>query len=617
MDDPRIGTEVAGYRIASVLGQGGMGTVYVAEQSSPRRKVALKLLRPELIRDDAFRRRFEHESEAVAATEHPNIIPIYSAGEADGALYIAMRYVEGTDLRELIDTEGPLAPENAVGIVSQVASALDAAHRRGLVHRDVKPGNVLLDSNGNAYLCDFGLIKRSEVDSGLTKTGQFMGSIEYCAPEQVRGEEVDGRADVYSLGCVLYESLAGRPPFRRDTEVATLYAHLEEDAPPLPGSVDNARDLDRVLQRAMAKRPSDRFATAGELAQAARRASGLSSGEKNLPPRRSRRRLAAAVAGLVAVLAVAAVAVVVAVDADEAGGPDRPTPAGDVVMSMARLDPVTGELTALIPEIANPIIGFAGVDLAAGEGGVWVGNPPDVLHVDPLTETVRATIRVGGGYTVVAVGFRTVWVGAGDSLQRINPATDALLRPIELPGVEGGFFATWVATGEGSVWVLSDGILFQVDPIENRLARTIDPIPGNGVAAGDGSVWVIDNLAGELARIDPVSGRVAASASLPGSLDAVAVGGGHVWVLDQAAGTVAVVEPSTLSVIDTVRVGSDEHDMVFGGEAVWLADGGEDSVTRIDPLTRETAVFPVPEYAEAIAVDPDNGAVWVLIRAVS
>lgn len=233
MVDERIGTEIAGFRIESVLGQGGMGTVYVAEQTSPSRKIVLKLLRPELSRDVAFRRRFVHESEAAASTEHPNIVPIYAAGEADGALYIAMRYVNGDDLRERVARDGPIPSDRAIEIVSHVASALDAAHARGLVHRDVKPSNILLDRQGNAYLSDFGLIKRSEVDTGLTKTGQFMGSIEYCAPEQIRGDEVDGRSDVYSLGCVLFEAIAGRPPFERETEIATLYAHLEQEPPAL------------------------------------------------------------------------------------------------------------------------------------------------------------------------------------------------------------------------------------------------------------------------------------------------------------------------------------------------------------------------------------------------
>jgi serine/threonine protein kinase len=206
MTDQRIGVEIAGYRIESVLGHGGMGTVYVAEQSSPTRKVVLKLLRPELSADEGFRRRFVHESEAAASTEHPNIVPIYSAGEADGVLYIAMRYVEGEDLRQLIARDGPLPADRAIEIVSQVASALDAAHTRGLVHRDVKPSNVLLDRQGNAYLSDFGLIKRTQVDTGLTKTGQFMGSVEYCAPSRSGGTRSRG-----ARMCIRSDACCSRP----------------------------------------------------------------------------------------------------------------------------------------------------------------------------------------------------------------------------------------------------------------------------------------------------------------------------------------------------------------------------------------------------------------------
>lgn len=342
MTDERIGSEVAGYRIVGELGRGGMGTVYVAEQSAPRRKVVLKLLRPELSTDEGFRQRFVHESEAAASTEHPNIVPIYSAGESDGLLYIAMRYVEGDDLGEVIARDGPLPAQRAIDIVSQIASALDAAHARGLVHRDVKPGNILLDAGGNAYLSDFGLIKRNEVNTGLTETGQFMGSIDYCAPEQIRGEEVDGRADVYSLACVLFESVTGRPPFRRDTEVATLYAHLEQDPPRLAsGGTGPMRDLDRVLTNAMAKRPSERYASAGEFARAARHAVGVASGERETAaPRAPRRRILLAT-GAVA-LTLAAVGLVYASsrggDGAEATGP---AVTGSLINTVQRVDAET------------------------------------------------------------------------------------------------------------------------------------------------------------------------------------------------------------------------------------------------------------------------------------
>ncbi len=199
--DAHIGTEIAGFRIESVLARGGMGVVYIAEQSSPKRKVALKLLAPELASDPAFRQRFIHESDTAASTEHPNIVPIYAAGESDGLLYIAMRYVEGTDLRALIDEEGALPLERVTGIVSQVAAALDAAHARGLVHRDVKPGNVLLAKGSVgpdvAYLCDFGLIRRTEVRTGVTKTGQFMGSVDYCPRQSGQFRHMDAVTFIY------------------------------------------------------------------------------------------------------------------------------------------------------------------------------------------------------------------------------------------------------------------------------------------------------------------------------------------------------------------------------------------------------------------------------------
>ena len=216
-DDPRVGTELAGYRIESLLGWGGMSVVYLAEDLRLKRRVALKLLAAGLAEDESFRDRFLRESELAASIDHPNIVPIYEAGTTDDHLFIAMRYVEGRDLKERLQ-HGRLDPADAVGIIAQVASALDAAHARGLVHRDVKPSNVLLDTRArpdgsdHVYLADFGITKRVSEDRG--DDGHLLGTIDYVAPEQIAGEEIDGRADVYSLGCVLYECLVGQPPFR-------------------------------------------------------------------------------------------------------------------------------------------------------------------------------------------------------------------------------------------------------------------------------------------------------------------------------------------------------------------------------------------------------------------
>ena len=271
-DDPRVGTELAGYRIESLLGWGGMSVVYLAEDLRLKRKVALKLLAASLAEDESFRDRFLRESELAASIDHPNIIPIYEAGATEDLLFIAMRYVEGRDLKERLH-QGRLDPADAIGILAQLASALDASHARGLVHRDVKPSNVLLDTGArpdgsdHVYLADFGITKRVSDDGDQ---GQLLGTIDYVAPEQIAGEEIDGRADVYSLGCVLFECLVGQPPFRRDSDLAVVFAHLEEESPALStGRPELPPALDAVIARALAKEPEHRYASCRELAREA------------------------------------------------------------------------------------------------------------------------------------------------------------------------------------------------------------------------------------------------------------------------------------------------------------------------------------------------------------
>ncbi|MFF3501410.1 serine/threonine-protein kinase [Streptomyces sp. NPDC003247] len=262
------GRRIAGYRIEQEIGRGGMAVVYRAHDLRLDRTVALKLLAPELARDDTFRRRFVQESKTAAAIDHPHIVPVFEAGETDGVLYIAMRHVAGRDLRHLLDSRGPLPLPAALRIAAQVASALDAAHEHGLVHRDVKPGNVLVDRGTDSdhpehvYLTDFGLTKKSLSLSGFTQVGRFVGTLDYVAPEQISGRPVDGRCDVYSLACVVHETLAGRPPFRRDDDMALLWAHRYDDPPPLTGArPDLPARVDEVFARALAKNPDARHPT--------------------------------------------------------------------------------------------------------------------------------------------------------------------------------------------------------------------------------------------------------------------------------------------------------------------------------------------------------------------
>jgi serine/threonine protein kinase len=260
------GTMVAGYRIECLIGQGATGAVYLARDRQLDRTVALKLLPPQLARDEGFRRRFLREARLAAGLEHPGIVTIYAAGEAEGVLYLAMRYVRGRDLRQLLEREGRLDLERALTILRPVAEALDAAHSQGLVHRDVKPGNILVDDGDRALLADFGLAKHAATVNSLSRERVFSGTIDYIAPEQIEGREIDGRADVYSLTCVLFEALAGRPPFERETDVAVVFAHLKDEPPALTAlRPELPMALDSVLARGLAKDPDDRYRAASDL----------------------------------------------------------------------------------------------------------------------------------------------------------------------------------------------------------------------------------------------------------------------------------------------------------------------------------------------------------------
>jgi serine/threonine protein kinase len=279
------GDEIAGYRIQSFIARGGMAVVYCARDMRLDRRVALKLLAPELTENDNFRQRFIRESRLAASIDHPHIIPIYRAGQFEDLLYLSMRYVAGTDLGGLLAREGPLRAERALVLFDQIAGALDAAHVHGLVHRDVKPGNVLVSTGGDRtdvdhlYLTDFGLTKRRASVSGLTEAGQFLGTVDYVAPEQITGQTVDARTDVYALGCVLYEALTGRQPFDRESDAAVIYAHLSEPPPRVTASRhDLPREVDRIVATAMAKLPGDRYTTCHDLVAELRAAVGEPTG---------------------------------------------------------------------------------------------------------------------------------------------------------------------------------------------------------------------------------------------------------------------------------------------------------------------------------------------------
>jgi CHASE2 domain-containing sensor protein/tRNA A-37 threonylcarbamoyl transferase component Bud32 len=263
---------IGGYRMEEVVGRGAMGVVYKATQLALERQVAVKVISPEHARDPSFQARFERESRLAASVEHAHVIPVYEAGEDDGLLFIAMRYIDGVDLGVMVERLGPLAPLRAAEILAEIAGALDAAHAHGLVHRDVKPANILLsaDEPEHAYLTDFGVAKITiSQDATITSSGQWIGTLDYVAPEQLRGGAIDGRADIYALGGVLLHALTGQVPYPLESDVAKLLAHLDAPAPVVSALDTGLAAFDPVVMRAMAKEPGDRFATGAELAEAA------------------------------------------------------------------------------------------------------------------------------------------------------------------------------------------------------------------------------------------------------------------------------------------------------------------------------------------------------------
>jgi len=594
----RVGTVVAGYRVESVLGRGGMSVVYRADDLRLKRKVALKLLAPELAEDDRFRERFLRESQLAASLDHPNVVPVYEAGEVERErlLYIAMRYVPGTDLRTLLRTQSVLDPTRALELASQLARALDAAHERGLVHRDVKPSNVLLTGRPgreHCYLADFGLSTSASDRGSATETAQIVGTIDYVAPEQIRGGEIDGRADVYSRACLLYECLTGVVPFRRPSDVAVLYAHLEEPAPRVTEHARLAPELDGVLGRGMAKRPEDRWDTCGELVEAARAAIGRDP-ESVAGRRRPRRRVAALVVG-VGLAAAATLAIVLLSGGGSAipradalvryspdggsaiGGlavgaqPSAVTVCGGSVWVTTRsgtvfeIDPRTLRSHAVqvrgIPtDVAN--VG----DLAA----VVSGPPEQVTMVDAGFGQISDVVRVPGGHvpaTAVALG-RDVWIAdpTGHRLDLVDPPYTAVSSSIQLPDAP-----RLVAAGEGALWAVSRRTLWRIDPGSKRIVehRRLEFTP-QAIDAGDGGVWLVDERGGALVRIDPQTGRRAATIRVGRLPAAVAVGANAVWVANRADGTVSVINPRQNSVQRTVRVGEHPIDLVAGLGAVWI-----------------------------------------------
>jgi DNA-binding beta-propeller fold protein YncE/predicted Ser/Thr protein kinase len=582
--DNRIGTVLAGYLIEERIGRGGMSVVYRADDPRLKRKVALKLLTSELAEDPAFRERFLRESQLAASLDHPNVVPIYDAGEVDGLLYIAMRYVDGTDLKQLLQREGALPAERALRLVAQVAAALDAAHERGLVHRDVKPSNVLLTGrtgDEHCYLADFGLSTSVSDRTALADPRRLLGTIDYVAPEQIRGDEVGGRADVYSLACLLYECLTGDVPFERASDVAVVYAHLEEP-PPQAGLTP---ELDAALARGMAKDPEERWESAGALVAAVGAAQ----------PRRRRVFALVAAAGVAAALAA-----VLLLRGGEAGI----APAD----SLVRIDPDGGAAAGAVALDGRP----TAVTVCAGN--VWVTSAGGgVSQVDPKSFSVNR-IRVGGTPSDVAdVGdLAAVVSGSPGAVTMIDAQFGRAGRPVPLPNA-GSSRGAAVAFGR-DVWVANPGAgaLDRLGPPYTQVASTVH-LGGRPlyVAAGEGAVWVAGPRT--LWRIDAGRGQVRARTRLPFTASAVAAGGGGVWLVDTAAERLVRLDPATSAIVARIRVGRGPRAVAVGAGSVWVANTSDGTVSRVDPR-RNAVVGTIPVRSTPIDLEVGVGAVWVVRR---
>jgi ABC-type transport system substrate-binding protein/class 3 adenylate cyclase/tRNA A-37 threonylcarbamoyl transferase component Bud32/streptogramin lyase len=617
------GTVLAGYRVERVLGRGATGTVYLARDDALDRHVALKLLAPDLARDPRFRERFLRESRIAAGLEHPGIVPIYAAGETEGTLFLAMRHVRG-DLRAAIERAGRLEPGETLEILSQVGAALDAAHGAGLIHRDVKPGNVLVDGE-RAWLADFGLAKHAATVNSLSRDSGFAGTVSYIAPEQIQGAEVDGRADVYALGCVLFECLTGRAPFPRDNDLAIVFAHLREPPPSVSALRPELPEaLDRVIAKALAKSPDERYRTCSDLVAEARSAVG--GGEVAAAPARSttlRTFLICDVRGYTRftqqhgdeaaaeLAATFAELVRVAVGEHEGRLIELRGDEALVVFESAR-----GALRAALAiqqqvqdaELARGV----GIGLDAGEAvPVGAGYRGGALNMAARLCSLAEPGQVIASEAVTHLARNVEGVrylhGRIERLKGIEKP----VRVVEVVTVQRGdafrgrlrrytHGRRWLAPGAAVVVLaaVAAGVIFGRGSSSTvALAAQIQP----------GSVGIFDAATHSLEKPIPVGGDVGD----------IAFGEGAIWAVVKG-GTLVKIDPKTFAVERRIAIGGEGRAIAVGSGAVWVALDGQPAIVKVDPAFSTTERIPLPEDvtpgwdpADVSSVAAADGHVWV------
>ena len=637
--DLTTGTVFAGYQIDGVAGEGGMGVVYRATEIALQRPVALKLIAADFAGDRKFRERFQRESMLAASIDHPNVIPVYEAGEVDGELYIAMRFVDGTDLLHAVTREGALEPARAVRIVSQVAAALDAAHRRGLVHRDVKPGNVLLTGEGDeehAYLTDFGLVKTLTGDiPGTTTAGHFVGTLDYSSPEAIQGQDADARSDVYSLACVLYFTLTRTSPFLRDSNVGTMFAHVNEPPPNLLEENQKLPPaLGAVVEKALSKNPDERHQTAGEFARAAQEAlaaggaqeaprraappAAAKTGEDG-PPRRNRALGIILPAVLVLGLVAAGLAAAGVFKSDDKGAEPEAKATATAQATATATPTATATAQASNPKVVASIPAGKGPDgiSVTDEGIVFVtdASAGTFSRIDPKTnKTIGEPLAVGKAPDGVAGAKKVTWIASSgdDKVRRIESNPD----PVVIGTIPVGKQPNGISLGKQLVWVTNSG-----DDSVNRIDRASATVVGTpigvgkepyGVVVGTDSVWVANHGDDTVTRIDSSTSEVIGDPIPAGKGPrGVVEAFGSVWVSNADDGTVTRINAQTQEVEgEPIRVGQDPREITAGGGFVWVANAKDNTVSQIDPKSGRPVGRAIPVGDDPIGIAFGAGSVW-------
>jgi hypothetical protein len=549
------GAVIGNCRIEGVVGQGGMGVVYRAWQLDLDREVALKVVAPALTSDPEARARFLAEARAAAAVEHPAVVPVHGAGEHDGAAYLVMRFVAGDDLRTLVRRDGPLAADRAAAVCERLGDALDAIHRAGYVHRDVKPQNVLLDQEGHVYLSDFGLAKAMDATRGETDTDHWVGTLDYVSPEQVRGGRAGARSDVYALGGVLHFMLTGRVPYPRESDEARLWAQLHEP-PPRPSAVAPGvpAAFDGVVAAAMAKDPELRYESAGALARAARAAAHGEAPTGVLPRAPRQRRRLRIWPAATALAAAAAAAVLLLPRGDDKAGPGpSPTPEASATATPAPSQPVVGRRW--------DHVGHRPRGVAVAAGGVFVisHGRAELVWIDAHSGKRKDAEPIGSGASSIVADGDDLWISRErGEVVHIDARTGTVVGR------------------------------FSVVPRARRLAVT-----GDGVWVATESADGADSLV-EYSR----TGMVARTLPFNDRITAMTQGGNFVWVAT-ATRRLERVGPDSVKPFPVLRAPAEQ--LSYAAGKVWASVPEREAIEMVDARTGDVSSEFLPG-ADQIAV---------------